>query len=285
MIEIRDLTKKFDDFTAVDHLNLTIGTGEFFGLLGPNGAGKTTTISMLSTVLLPSEGEIRIDGVKLDRKATALKRKLSVITQEYSMRQDMTMEEVMEYQGRLYFLPRNVIRERTQELLEFVGLAQYRKRVVRHLSGGMKRKLMVCRSLLIEPEILLLDEPTAGMDAFARRQMWNLLRQLHSRGITILLTTHYIDEAQTLCDRVALINQGKLETVDTPSALILELGEYAVDEPDQDTLKTRYFPDREEAISYLRQAGEEASMRAATLEDVFISRVGRGLASQRSRNR
>ena len=197
----------------------------------------------------------------------------------------MTMEEVMEYQGRLYFLPRNVIRERTQELLEFVGLAQYRKRVVRHLSGGMKRKLMVCRSLLIEPEILLLDEPTAGMDAFARRQMWNLLRQLHSRGITILLTTHYIDEAQTLCDRVALINQGKLETVDTPSALILELGEYAVDEPDQDTLKTRYFPDREEAISYLRQAGEEASMRATTLEDVFISRVGRGLASQRSRNR
>ena len=123
------------------------------------------------------------------------------------------------------------------------------------------------------------------MDAFARRQMWNLLRQLHSRGITILLTTHYIDEAQTLCDRVALINQGKLETVDTPSALILELGEYAVDEPDQDTLKTRYFPDREEAISYLRQAGEEASMRATTLEDVFISRVGRGLASQRSRNR
>ena len=285
MIEIRDLTKKFDDFTAVDHLNLTIGTGEFFGLLGPNGAGKTTTISMLSTVLLPSEGEIRIDGVKLDRKATALKRKLSVITQEYSMRQDMTMEEVMEYQGRLYFLPRKVIRERTQELLEFVGLAQYRKRVVRHLSGGMKRKLMVCRSLLIEPEILLLDEPTAGMDAFARRQMWNLLRQLHSRGITILLTTHYIDEAQTLCDRVALINQGKLETVDTPSALILELGEYAVDEPDQDTLKTRYFPDREEAISYLRQAGEEASMRATTLEDVFISRVGRGLASQRSRKR
>ena len=285
MIEIRDLTKKFDDFTAVDHLNLTIGTGEFFGLLGPNGAGKTTTISMLSTVLLPSEGEIRIDGVKLDRKATALKRKLSVITQEYSMRQDMTMEEVMEYQGRLYFLPHNVIRERTQELLEFVGLAQYRKRVVRHLSGGMKRKLMVCRSLLIEPEILLLDEPTAGMDAFARRQMWNLLRQLHSRGITILLTTHYIDEAQTLCGRVALINQGKLETVDTPSALILELGEYAVDEPDQDTLKTRYFPDREEAISYLRQAGEEASMRATTLEDVFISRVGRGLASQRSRNR
>ena len=165
MIELTDLTKKFDDFTAVDHLNLKIETGEFFGLLGPNGAGKTTTISMMSSVLLPTEGEIRIDGVRLDRKASEQKRKLSVITQEYSMRQDMTMDEVMEYQGRLYFLPRKVIKERSAELLAFAGLLEYRKRTVRHLSGGMKRKLMICRALLIEPEILLLDEPTAGMDA------------------------------------------------------------------------------------------------------------------------
>ena len=281
MIEITNLTKKFDRFTAVDHLNLTIGTGEFFGLLGPNGAGKTTTISMLSTVLLPTEGEIRIDGVKLDRKASAQKRTLSVITQEYSMRQDMTMEQVMEYQGRLYFLPRHVIKERTQELLEFTGLSEYRKRVVRHLSGGMKRKLMVCRALMTEPEILLLDEPTAGMDAFARRQMWNLLRQLHSRGITILLTTHYIDEAQTLCDRVALIHQGKLDVVDTPAALIRSLGEFAVDEMDQDNLSSHYFGSREEAIAYLAGAGENAALRATTLEDVFVARCGRRLSGGR----
>ena len=119
MIELKNLTKKFDDFTAVDHLSLRIETGEFFGLLGPNGAGKTTTISMMSTVLLPTEGEIWIDGQKLDRKASAQKRKLSVITQEYSMRQDMNMDEVMEYQGRLYFLPRKVIKQRTDELLAF----------------------------------------------------------------------------------------------------------------------------------------------------------------------
>ena len=111
MIEIDNLTKKFGDFTAVDHLNLTIQTGEFFGLLGPNGAGKTTTISMMSTVLLPTEGEIRVDGVRLDRLASAPQRKLSVITQEYSMRQDMNMDEVMEYQGRLYYLPRKVIKQ------------------------------------------------------------------------------------------------------------------------------------------------------------------------------
>ena len=277
MIEIKNLTKKFGDFTAVDHLNLTIETGEFFGLLGPNGAGKTTTISMLSTVLLPSEGEILIDGNKLDRRAAAAKRKLSVITQEYSMRQDMTMDEVMEYQGRLYYLPKKVIRQKSDELLEFAGLIEYRHRVVRYLSGGMKRKLMICRALMTEPQILLLDEPTAGMDAISRRQMWNLLRQLHGEGITILLTTHYIEEAQSLCERVALINKGQLNTIDTPQNLIQELGPYAVDETSDETLRSSYFQSREEAIAYLSGSEQEASLRNTTLEDVFVDRIGRGL--------
>ena len=277
MIEIRDLTKRFGDFTAVDHISMTIDTGEFFGFLGPNGAGKTTTISMLSTVLLPSEGEIFIDGRKLDRKASAEKSKLSVITQEFSMRQDMTMDEVMEYQGRLYYLPKKVIRQKSDELLEFVGLAEYRHRVVRYLSGGMKRKLMICRALMTEPEILLLDEPTAGMDAIARRQMWNLLRQLHGAGITILLTTHYIDEAQSLCDRVALINKGKLDTIAAPQALIDELGAFAVDETSEETLESHYFATREEAIAYLSRSEKDAALRNTTLEDVFVARIGRGL--------
>ena len=277
MIEIRDLTKKFGDFTAVDHISMTIDTGEFFGFLGPNGAGMTTTISMLSTVLLPSEGEIFIDGRKLDRKASAEKSKLSVITQEFSMRQDMTMDEVMEYQGRLYYLPKKVIRQKSDELLEFVGLAEYRHRVVRYLSGGMKRKLMICRALMTEPEILLLDEPTAGMDAIARRQMWNLLRQLHGAGITILLTTHYIDEAQSLCDRVALINKGKLDTIAAPQALIDELGAFAVDETSEETLESHYFAAREEAIAYLSRSEKDAALRNTTLEDVLVARIGRGL--------
>ncbi len=275
MIEIKNLTKKFGDFTAVDHIDLKIETGEFFGLLGPNGAGKTTTISMLSTVLLPTEGEIRIDGHKLDRKASKEKRKLSVITQEYSMRQDMTMDEVMEYQGRLYYLPKKVIKEKTDELLEFVGLKEYRHRVVRYLSGGMKRKLMICRALMTEPEILLLDEPTAGMDAISRRQMWGLLRQLHARKITILLTTHYIDEAQSLCDRVALINKGKFDVIDTPDNLINSLGNFAVDQIIDDTLTSKYFARREDAITYLSGVSEDASLRNTTLEDVFVERIGR----------
>ena len=277
MIEIRNLTKKFGDFTAVDHLNITIETGEFFGFLGPNGAGKTTTISMLSTVLLPTEGEILIDGNKLDRKASAEKRKLSVITQEYSMRQDMTMDEVMEYQGRLYYLPKKVIRQKSDELLEFVGLIDYRHRVVRYLSGGMKRKLMICRALMTEPEILLLDEPTAGMDAISRRQMWGLLRNLRNQGLTILLTTHYIEEAQSLCDRVALIDHGRLDVIDTPQHLIDELGCFAVDQILNEQLHSDYYHDRAQAIEALQRAGEAATLRNTTLEDVFVERIGRRL--------
>ena len=194
------------------------------------------------------------------------------------MRQDMTVLEVMEYQGRLYYMPRRQIRERTEELLEFAGLLEYRRRVVRHLSGGMKRKLMICRALLTDPEILLLDEPTAGMDAISRRQMWNLLRQLQTRGLTVLLTTHYIDEAQTLCNRVALIDRGRLDIVDTPDALIGLLGAFAVDETGPDSLKSRFFRERGDAIRYLEKAGASALLRATTLEDVFVERIGRQLS-------
>lgn len=277
MIETKNLTKTFDNFTAVDSLDLKIETGEFFGLLGPNGAGKTTTISLLSTLLLPTKGEILIDGQKLTRNRPDLKRKISVITQEYSMRQDMTMDEIMEYQGRLYFMPRREIKERTEELLEFCDLIKFRKRTVRKLSGGMKRKLMVCRALLTEPEILLLDEPTAGMDALSRRQMWNLLRKLNGKNLTILLTTHYMEEAQNLCSRVALMDHGKLEEINTPSGLIDSLGRYAVDVFSGEETRSSYFNSREEAIAYLSGLSGQASLREATLEDVFVERAGRHL--------
>ena len=277
MIETKNLTKTFDNFTAVDSLDLKIETGEFFGLLGPNGAGKTTTISLLSTLLLPTKGEILIDGQKLTRNRPDLKRKISVITQEYSMRQDMTMDEIMEYQGRLYFMPRREIKERTEELLEFCDLIKFRKRTVRKLSGGMKRKLMVCRALLTEPEILLLDEPTAGMDALSRRQMWNLLRKLNGKNLTILLTTHYMEEAQNLCSRVALMDHGKLEEINTPSDLIDSLGRYAVDVFSGEETRSSYFNSREEAIAYLSGLSGQASLRETTLEDVFVERAGRHL--------
>jgi len=272
MIELKHLTKKYGEFTAVNDLNLTIEDGEFFGLLGPNGAGKTTTIGVMSTLLLPTSGEVWIDGQLLTRKNPGLKRKISVITQEYSMRQDMTMDEVMEYQGRLYFMPKKEIRRRSEELLEFCGLLGFRKRIVRRLSGGMKRKLMVCRALLTEPEVLLLDEPTAGMDALSRRQMWNLLRRLNEQKLTILLTTHYMEEAESLCKRVAFLHKGCLKEVGAPQEMIDELGAYTVEHMTEEGLSGRHFQTREEAIACLSGQGCQASLRGTTLEDVFIAR-------------
>ena len=277
MLKIDNLTKNYGSFPALKGLSLEIPAGALHGFVGPNGAGKTTTISMMSTVLLPSSGEIYIDGTKLTRAASEQKRKLAVITQEYSMRQDMTMDEVMEYQGRLYYMPRRQIKERSEQLLEFAGLSDYHRRTVRHLSGGMKRKLMICRALLIEPEILLLDEPTAGMDALSRRQMWNLLKQVNNRDMTILLTTHYIEEAEALCDRVAMINRGRLQKLDSPQVLIKELGEFTVDETGEGDLKSSHFATREEAIRYLESTGAGSVLRQTTLEDVFIDVAGRKL--------
>jgi ABC-2 type transport system ATP-binding protein len=278
MIELKNLTKTFDNFTAVDNLSLRIETGEFFALLGPNGAGKTTTIGMLSTLLLPSYGEIYIDNELLTRQRQDIKQKVSVITQEYSMRQDMDMDEIMEYQGRLYYMPVRKIRARTEELFAFTGLTEHRHKTIRKLSGGMKRKLMVCRALLTDPQILLLDEPTAGMDAISRRQMWNLLRQLNEQGLTILLTTHYIEEAQSLCQRVALMNSGKLEEVDTPANLIDALGAYTVDEMLSDGIHSHYFHERQEAISFLSGINGQCTLRDTTLEDVFVEHAGKRLS-------
>ena len=167
--------------------------------------------------------------------------------------------------------------KKTDKLLEFSGLIDHRRKIVRYLSGGMKRKLMICRALMIDPEILLLDEPTAGMDALSRRQMWNLLRQVNSRDMTIILTTHYMEEAQSLCDRVALINQGKLDTVDSPQNMIERLGAFAVDVLEEDVTKSRFFVTRDEAIEYLRNLEGKASMRDTNLEDVFVERIGRSL--------
>ena len=278
MIVLNNLTKKFDQFTAVDSVSMTIETGEFFGLLGPNGAGKTTTIGMLSTLLLPTQGEIYIDGELLTRNRADIKRKISVITQEYSMRQDMNMNEIMEYQGRLYYMSKKEIRRKSEELLEFCGLIDDRKKTVRKLSGGMKRKLMVCRALLTEPEILLLDEPTAGMDAISRRQMWNLLRKLNGQNLTILLTTHYMEEAETLCGRVAMMNRGKIEEVNSPKGFIQGLGDYAIDEIIPDGVLTHYFHTKKEALEFAGRTKHNFNLRDTTLEDVFVERAGRKLS-------
>lgn len=279
MIEIQNVSKVYPGakVKAVDGVSLTIPSGEFFGLLGPNGAGKTTMISMLSTLLIPNEGQILIDGEVLDRQRGDIKRKLSLITQHNSLRNDMTLDQIMELQGRLYAMPKAEIKRRSEELLSFCGLLEHRKKIVRKLSGGMKRKLMLCRALLTEPAILILDEPTIGLDPASRRQMWDLLKTLNRQGMTILLTTHYIDEAQYLCQRIALIEQGEVARLDTPEALIRELGEVAIDEFDGDRTKSAFFAEKEEALRYAAGLQNKFVLRNTTLEDVFLNVAGRGL--------
>ena len=219
MIELKHLTKKYDHFLAVEDLNLKIETGEFFGLLGPNGAGKTTTIGMLSTLLLPTSGEIWINGELLTRQKNQLKQKLSVVTQEYSMRQDMTMNEIMEYQGRLYYMPIKKIRERSEELLEFCGLIDYRKRTVRKLSGGMKQKLGLACTLVRSPDLLLLDEPTVGVDPLSRRELWKILKTfVKEEHLSIFVSTAYMNEAE-MCSHVFVLHKGNLLADGTPEDL------------------------------------------------------------------
>lgn len=279
MIDILHISKIYPQAKnkALDDVSLTIKSGEFFGLLGPNGAGKTTLISILSTLLLPTGGEVRIDGERLTRQRLDIKRKLSLITQHNSLRGDMTLDEIMELHARLYFLDLKHARKRSEELLTFCGLIDHRKKTVRKLSGGMKRKLMLCRALLTEPELLILDEPTIGLDPASRRQMWDLLRTLNRQGMTILLTTHYIDEAQYLCSRIALIDNGQVARLDTPGNLICELGGVAIDEFDGDRTKSAFFAQKEDALAYASGLENKFMLRNTTLEDVFLNVVGRGL--------
>lgn len=279
MIEIKNVSKRYPQAksNALDGVTLTIPSGEFFGLLGPNGAGKTTLISILSTLLLPTTGEVCIDGETLTRQRGDIKRKLALITQHNSLRNDMNLDQIMELQGRLYAIPREEIRRKSEDLLRFCGLLEHRKKIVRKLSGGMKRKLMLCRALLTDPEILILDEPTIGLDPASRRQIWDLLRSLNQQGLTILLTTHYIDEAQTLCQRIALIDQGKVARLATPDALIHELGEVALDVFDGSHNHSHFFPEKTSALDYAATLESKFVIRSTTLEDVFLNVVGKRL--------
>ena len=267
-LEAKQITKRFGEQTALDRVDLTIENGEFFGLLGTNGAGKTTMIRILSTLMLPSSGAVYADGRELTRGNVELKRKITVMTQEYTLRNDMSIEEILEYQGRLYRVPRQERRERAAELMKLTGLYEHREKLIRHLSGGMKRKVMLCRALLPKPEIILLDEPTVGLDPIFRHQMWELLRQLNEDGVGFLLTTHYLEEAQQLCRRVAFLNQGKIVATGVPSEIVGRLGAFCVENGNE----THLFQNQEEALVHLREHG--GKLRDTSLEDVFFRLSG-----------
>ena len=274
MIKIRDVSKKYGKQIALNKLNLEIKESEFFGILGPNGAGKTTISKLISTLILPNGGSINIDNEILTRDSVHIKKKISLMSQEYSLRNDMTVSQIMELQGRLYQIPKEKRLRKTNELLEFCDLIKEKDKKVRNLSGGMKRKLMISRALLTEPKILLLDEPTVGLDPISRRHIWKLLRNLNENGLTIILTTHYIEEAQLLCDRVAMLNKGKLINCKVPKQFIDELGNIAVDVYENNEIKNYYFNKKDDAIRFVNILENRFEIRSTTLEDVFIEVVG-----------
>lgn len=218
-IEIKDLTKHFGSFVAVDHLSLSVRQGEIFGLLGPNGSGKTTTINMVSGLSIPTSGEVRVLGYDVRHDARKMRRVLGSVPQETALYEELTAWANMDFHADLFNVPRREKKERITRLLKLVELLDRKDSRVGTFSGGMKRRLALARALLHDPQLLYLDEPTLGVDVQARRAIWDYILALRDQGKTVLITTNYLEEAQALCERLAIIDHGKLIAVDTPDHL------------------------------------------------------------------
>jgi len=218
-IEAKNLTKKYGDLVAVDHINFTVTQGEVFGFLGPNGAGKTTTTRMLTGISTPTEGSARIMGYDIRKKSFQAKEMMGVVTDISNVYNELSAWDNLIFTAKLYGLSRTKRQERARELLEMFGLYDVRNENVRGFSGGMKRRITIAMALVNEAKVLFLDEPTTGLDVQSVRMIRELIRKLNTKGTTIFLTTHNMHEANELCDRVAIINQSKLATINTPERL------------------------------------------------------------------
>tara|TARA_B100000809_G_scaffold266871_1_gene332376 strand:- start:1674 stop:2600 length:927 start_codon:yes stop_codon:yes gene_type:complete len=214
-IEIVNLHKKYDDVHAVQGIDLSIKKGEFYGLLGPNGAGKSTTINSITSLVKPTSGNIKILGKDIVSDFRYARSQVGIAAQELSNDWFFPLEDLLYYQAGFYGVTRKDAKQRIEYILEKLGLYEHRKKKMRMLSGGMKRRLQIAKALVHDPQILILDEPTAGVDVELRHDLWKYLKELHAEGKTILLTTHYIDEAELLCERVGIIDHGKLIVEDT----------------------------------------------------------------------
>jgi ABC-2 type transport system ATP-binding protein len=220
MIRVQQLTKKFGDFTAVDHISFEVASGEIFAFLGPNGAGKTTTIKMLTTLLPPTSGTLEIDGLDPAKEQHEVRKRFGIVFQDPSLDQDLTALENMDLHGALYHVPRRVRRERSELLMKMFELWDRKDSLVKQFSGGMKRRLEIARGFLHTPKILFLDEPTLGLDPQSRNQLWTHVKYLNqSEGVTVFLTTHYMDEADRVAQRIAVIDHGKIVAIGSPSEL------------------------------------------------------------------
>lgn len=223
IIEVRDLTRVFISrrakITAVDHISFDVNKGEIFGMIGPNGAGKSTIFAILSTLIKPTSGSIKVAGFDAEKEDTKIRQMIGVVPQQYSLYSDLTARENLELMGNLYEVPKKVMEERIGYYLKLVNLEAHADRFTGRFSGGMKQRLSVISAVIHDPEIIFWDEPTTGLDPQTRQAIWKLARKFNSEGKTLIFTTHYMDEADKLCDRVAIMNEGKLVALDTPENL------------------------------------------------------------------
>jgi lipooligosaccharide transport system ATP-binding protein len=302
LVVARGVVKRFGDFTAVDGIDVEVAPGEAFGFLGPNGAGKSSTMRMIGAISPVTEGYLRVLGADPATEGPAIRARLGVVPQEDTLDQELTVAENLLIYGRYFDLPRPLLRERITELLEFVQLHERRDSRVEPLSGGMKRRLVIARALINEPELVLLDEPTTGLDPQARHVLWDRLYRLKQRGVTLILTTHYMDEAEQLCDRLVVMDQGRIVAEGSPRELIsahatrevLELrfpvGQQvaAIGRLDGVAQRMEELPDRvllytddgdAAAVEVHRRGIQTAAVvvRRSTLEDVFLRLTGRQL--------
>jgi len=301
MILARGLVKRYGEFTAVDGISFTVQAGECFGFLGPNGAGKTTTIRMITCVSPVTDGSLTVDGMHVQTHPRQIKSILGVVPQDDNLDPELSVRQNLRAYSRYFGLPRRTAEERIDEALELMSLTEKQKDRIDALSGGLKRRLTIARGLLNTPRIMVLDEPTTGLDPAARHMVWQRLRLLRSQGVTMLLTTHYMEEAAQLCDRVVVIHQGKIIAEGTPDELIRQ-------HAGRDVIEVHMTPEERpgvmqkleqlngvtieevEDIVYVFVRGEDGFdaagldldaeklvHRRANLEDVFLRLTGRGL--------
>jgi ABC-2 type transport system ATP-binding protein len=303
-IEIRGLTKTFDGLVAVDHVDLDIGKGEFFGLLGPNGAGKTTLIRMLVGLCIPTSGTATILDRNIVKDQYGARELIGVVPQDFNFDDNLTTRDILTYHAGYYGMPRKEREERADELLDFLEIADKADIVCTKLSGGMKRRLLIGRALMTRPQVLFLDEPTTGVDVQLRHSLWDMFRKMEGSGTTIILTTHYIEEADSLCDRVAIMDHGRIIALGEPEDLkktsssgnLIEITMAGGTVPDlktipevirvwwKDSLLTVRVTNADTAaikiLDRLKAGGVQVKsmhITEASLEDVFLRLTGREL--------
>ena len=278
-LKVENLVKKYSSVVALKGISFEIKEKELFALLGPNGAGKTTTIRIIAGLTNPTSGKIYLFGKSLYDNPIWSKSQIGIVPQHINLDMELTVEENLLIHGLLYKLSLSLIKKRISELLELADLKERKNSKIKELSGGLKRRVLIIRALMHKPKLLLLDEPTVGLDPHIRRKIWSFIKNIQANGTTILLTTHYMEEAEYLADRVAFIFSGKIKAINTPKDFIKQLGNYAVDVYLSDKLKTFYFKEKKEAEKELLKYSKNhfVSLRRVTLEDAFLKYVEKNL--------